>query len=144
MPVNKFSDSLKPLKRKPISAEILNMITDNILAGNLKPGDKLPTEFELAESLGVGRNSVREAIKILHTLGVVEVKMGAGTFITRSMNGSILEPLILSLAFEQGTSRELVDLRKAGGLSERAAPYVLLDGKRPPHQLPLWPVWPSS
>jgi DNA-binding FadR family transcriptional regulator len=111
MPVNKFSDSLKPLKRKPISAEILNMVTDNILAGNLKPGDKLPTEFELAESLGVGRNSVREAIKMLHSLGVVEVKMGAGTFITRSMNGSILEPLILSLAFEQGTSRELVDLR---------------------------------
>jgi DNA-binding FadR family transcriptional regulator len=87
------------------------MITDNILAGNLKPGDKLPTEFELAESLGVGRNSVREAIKMLHSLGVIEVKMGAGTFITRSMNGSIMEPLILSLAFEQGTTRELVDLR---------------------------------
>ena len=111
MPANKFSDSLKSIKRKPISAEILNMITDNILAGNLKPGDKLPTEFELSESLGVGRNSVREAIKMLHSLGVVEVKMGAGTFTTRSMNGSILEPLILSLAFEQGTSRELVDLR---------------------------------
>ncbi|MGB5746958.1 MAG: GntR family transcriptional regulator, partial [Desulfobacterales bacterium] len=104
MPANKFSDSLKSIKRKPISAEILHMITDNILAGNLKPGDKLPTEFELAESLGVGRNSVREAIKILHSMGVIEVKMGAGTFITRSMNGSILEPLILSLAFEQGTS----------------------------------------
>ena len=108
---NKFSDSLKSIKREPISAEILNMITDNILAGNLKPGDKLPTELELAESLGVGRNSVREAIKMLHSIGVIEVKMGAGTFITRSFNGSILEPLILSLAFEQGTSRELVDLR---------------------------------
>ena len=111
MPVTKFSDSLRSIKRKPISAEILNMITDNILAGNLKPGDKLPTEFELAESLDVGRNSVREAIKMLHSLGVVEVKMGAGTFITSSMNGAILDPLILSLAFEQGTSRELVDLR---------------------------------
>ena len=111
MPANKFSDSLKSIKRKPISAEILHMITDNILAGNLKPGDKLPTEFELAESLGVGRNSVREAIKMLYSLGVVEVKMGAGTFIAESMNGSILEPLILSLAFEQGTSNELVDLR---------------------------------
>ena len=70
MPANKFSDSLKSIKRKPISAEILNMITDNILAGNLKPGDKLPTEFALAESLGVGRNSVREAIKMLHSLGL--------------------------------------------------------------------------
>jgi GntR family transcriptional repressor for pyruvate dehydrogenase complex len=108
---NKFSDSLKSIKRKPISAEIMSMITDNILTGNLKPGDKLPTELELAESLGVGRNSVREAMKMLHSIGLIEVKMGAGTFITQSFNGSILEPLILSLAFEQGTSRELVDLR---------------------------------
>lgn len=51
---NNFSDSLKPLKREPISVTILNMITDNIISGTLKPGDKLPTEIELAESLGVG------------------------------------------------------------------------------------------
>ena len=68
----------------------LNMITDDILSGNLKPGDKLPTENELAESLGVGRNSVRKAIKMLSSFGVIEVKMGAGTYIAESMHGSIL------------------------------------------------------
>ena len=111
MALNDLSSSLRPIKRQPISDTILNMITAEILSGHLKPGDKLPTEIELAESLGVGRNSVREAIKMLSSFGVIEVKMGAGTYIAESIQGSILEPLILSLAFEQGTSRELVDLR---------------------------------
>jgi DNA-binding FadR family transcriptional regulator len=111
MAKNNLSAVLKPIKREPISVTILNMITDEILSGNLKPGDKLPTENELSESLGVGRNSVREAIKMLSSFGVIEVRMGAGTYITESMNGSILQPLMLSLAFEQGTSKELVELR---------------------------------
>jgi DNA-binding FadR family transcriptional regulator len=111
MAKNNLSAVLKPIKREPISVTILNMITDEILSGNLKPGDKLPTENELSESLGVGRNSVREAIKMLSSFGVIEVKMGAGTYIAEFMQGSILEPLMLSLAFEQGTSKELVDLR---------------------------------
>jgi GntR family transcriptional repressor for pyruvate dehydrogenase complex len=111
MASNNFSNSLKSIKREPISVTILNMITDEILSGNLKPGDRLPTEIELAENLAVSRNSVREAIKMLSSFGVIEVKMGAGTFIAESINGAILDPLMLSLAFEQGTSKELVDLR---------------------------------
>jgi DNA-binding FadR family transcriptional regulator len=111
MATNNFSSSLKSIKREPISVTILNMITDDILSGSLKPGDKLPTEIELAENLGVSRNSVREAIKMLSSFGVIKVKMGAGTFIAESMPGAILDPLMLSLAFEQGTSKELVDLR---------------------------------
>jgi len=111
MVANNFSSSLKSIKREPISVTILNMITDEILSGNLKPGDRLPTEIELAENLSVSRNSVREAIKMLSSFGVIEVKMGAGTFIAESMPGAILDPLMLSLAFEQGTSKELVDLR---------------------------------
>jgi predicted DNA-binding helix-hairpin-helix protein len=43
----------------------------------------------------------------------------------------------------QGRLRELADLKKAGALAERAAPYLLLDGRRPPHQLPLWEEWPE-
>ena len=111
MAKNNLSVVLKLIKREPISATILNMITDEILSGNLKPGDKLPTENELAENLGVGRNSVREARKMLSSFGVIEVRMGAGTYIAETIHGSIFEPLMLSLAFEQGTSKELVELR---------------------------------
>ena len=58
MAKNNLSVALKPIKREPISVTILNMITDNILSGNLKPGDKLPTEIELAEHLGTKRKKM--------------------------------------------------------------------------------------
>ncbi len=84
---------------------------DSLLSGELKPGDKLPVETEFARRLGVARNSVREAVKMLSSIGVVEIRRGLGTFVSESMSSDILNPLILSLVFEQGTSRELVQLR---------------------------------
>jgi predicted DNA-binding helix-hairpin-helix protein len=45
---------------------------------------------------------------------------------------------------QQGALRELGDIKKAGAVAERAASFVLFDGKRPPHQLPLWQAWPST
>ncbi len=119
-----FNESLKPLNREPVSDYILNKITDYILSGELKPGDKLPTEIEFVEKLGVGRNSFREAIKMLVSLGVVEIKRGAGTFITRTISSSMLNPLILSLAFEQGTSKQLIELRL---LLETGAAELVID-----------------
>jgi GntR family transcriptional repressor for pyruvate dehydrogenase complex len=98
-------------KRESISVSIMNLITKNIITGKLKPGDRLPTEFEIAETLNVGRNSVREAIKMLSSLGVIEIKRGSGTFIAVSISPSMFDPLILSLVFEQGTSTELIELR---------------------------------
>jgi GntR family transcriptional repressor for pyruvate dehydrogenase complex len=89
----------------------MEMITEYLLSGELKPGDQLPTEIDFAQKLEVGRNSVREAIKMLSSIGVVEIRRGAGTFIAESISTAMLNPLILSLVFEQGTSRELVQLR---------------------------------
>jgi len=102
---------LKPIERESISSVIMDLITEYLLAGKLKPGDKLPTENEFAERLGVGRNSIREAIKMLSSIGVVEVRRGAGMFIAESMSSSMINPLILSLVFEQGASKELIELR---------------------------------
>jgi GntR family transcriptional repressor for pyruvate dehydrogenase complex len=119
-------ETLPNIGRGPISHMIMDLITNYLLSGALKPGDKLPTEFELAEKLGVGRNSVREAIKMLSSIGVVEIRKGAGTFIVRTMKSSILNPLILSLVFMQGTSKELIELRLLleTGSAELALPGV--------------------
>lgn len=108
---NGFTLPLKPLEPESISATVVDLIMNYLLSGELKPGDKLPTEHEFAKQLGVGRNSIREAIKMLSSIGVVKVKRGAGTFIAESMSSSILNPLILNLVFEQGTSEELLELR---------------------------------
>jgi len=111
MTQNPFTGSISPLNRESVSSSIMNLVTDYLLSRKLKPGDKLPTEAELAQRFGVGRNSVREAMKMLSSLGVVEIRRGVGTFIPETMSDSVVNPIILGLVFEQGTSRDLIELR---------------------------------
>jgi len=106
-----LKDEILPLSRDLISEVILDKITDYLVTGKLKPGDKLPTEHEFAAIFKVGRNSIREAMRMLASLGIIEIKRGSGTFIRKSMSDSILNPLVLGLVFQQGTSAELADLR---------------------------------
>ena len=119
---------LKPMDRESISTAVMELITDYLLSGRLKPGDKLPTENEFAQNLGVGKNSIREAIKMLTSIGVVEIKRGLGMFITESMSSSMINPIILSLVFEQGTSMELIELRLL--LDTDAAELVMQKGSK--------------
>ena len=95
MPKNSLSASIKRIHRESVPSSIINMITDLLIAKKLKPGDQLPTELELAQQLGVGRNSVREAVKSLSYLGVVVIRRGIGTFVADSMPASVLNPLVL-------------------------------------------------
>jgi GntR family transcriptional repressor for pyruvate dehydrogenase complex len=106
-----ITDSLPHIGRAALPTSIMEILTNYLLSGELKPGDKLPTEVDLAQKLGVGRNSVREAIKMLSAVGVVEAIRGSGIYIARSVSASMLNPLILGLVFEQGTSHELIQLR---------------------------------
>ncbi len=99
------------LKKKSVPKIIQNYITEQILNGNAKPGDKLPTEFEFAEKFGVSRNSVREGIKMLTTLGIIEHRRGKGTFLSDKISDSALDPLVIQLAYSQKTSEELIELR---------------------------------
>ena len=68
----------KKIKNKSVVQTVVDSITKAIIAGELKPGDKIPTELELAESFGVGRNSIREAIKILVYYGILREMMEVG------------------------------------------------------------------
>jgi DNA-binding FadR family transcriptional regulator len=103
--------SFKSFKRENISTEIMNMVMDHLLSKKLRPGDKLPTEAEFAEQLNVGRNSLREAIKMLVSLGIVEVRRGVGTFIADSISASSFNPLVISLVFNKGKQEDLTELR---------------------------------
>src|SRR5690625_7067445 len=70
-------------------------IKDLILAEGLRPGDPMPTESALCERLGISRSSVREAIRTLSSLDIVEVRHGHGTFV----GGLSLAPLVNGLDF---------------------------------------------
>jgi GntR family transcriptional repressor for pyruvate dehydrogenase complex len=64
-----------------LSDVIAEQLTQAVRRGGLRPGDRLPTEHELAQQLGVGRTSVREALQRLQTLGLIDVRKGSGAYV---------------------------------------------------------------
>lgn len=103
---------LSPVKRPRLSSEILARLQQGIRDGVLNVGDKLPSERELAESMGVSRNSVREAIRALEALGVIEVRHGDGTFIREPDVASLLGPYF-DVLHEKGTFlKEVLEFRR--------------------------------
>ena len=91
---------------------IVDRITQAIINGDLKPGDKIPTELELMQSLQVGRNSVREAVKVLVSFGVVEIRRAEGTFVCSSFKQRMLDPMLYGLILQQDNPRSLLELRQ--------------------------------
>ncbi len=73
-----------PYAANALSVRIADQLTEMISQRRFQPGDKLPNELELAEELQVSRTTLREALRILTTRGLVEVRRGVGTFVTRS------------------------------------------------------------
>ena len=88
---------LKNLKSESVVQKVINCLTDGMVSGELKPGDKLPTEPELAATLGVARTSVREATKILTYLGVLESRRSEGTFVANGFQESMIDPMVYGI-----------------------------------------------
>jgi len=84
---------LEPIRPKKISEEIVSQIKQLISKGELKPGDRIPSERELAAMLGVSRPSVREAIMVLEAMGFLDSRQGGGTFVKALTAVSIMDPL---------------------------------------------------
>ncbi|WP_404291267.1 FadR/GntR family transcriptional regulator [Glutamicibacter arilaitensis] len=92
-------------------------ITALILDRNLLPGDPLPTEQELMAELGVGRNSLREAVKVLQALGIIDTRHGFGMFVAENTLSALHDSLSfrgqMSLRHRGHEAGELVDVRQA-------------------------------
>ena len=119
---------LKPIKTRRIYEQIVDQIKSLITKGNLHPGDKLLSERELSEHLKVSRTSVREALRSLEMMGLLEIRPGEGTYIRQANLNTIIEPLALMFLLEQDKARELMEVRKGleveavGLAAERALP----------------------
>ena len=98
-----------PLERADLADRIVNAIKGMIFERRLLPGDKLPTERDLAQQFGVSRASVREALHSLETLGLVEARVGSGTYLAENPD-SILEHLSWVVYFSGDVE---TDLRQA-------------------------------
>jgi GntR family transcriptional repressor for pyruvate dehydrogenase complex len=115
------SAALSPLPAKPVYRavktsrlyeQIVQQVEDSITQGQLKPGDQLPAERDLAQRFGVSRTAVREAVKTLREKGLVEAYSGRGTFVTNGTSQAIRQSLDLMIRInQQEGSANLAELR---------------------------------
>lgn len=103
-------DKLRP--RDDLTRAIQEQIKRHITDHHLQPGDLLPPEGQLAADLGVSRGSVREAVKALESLGILEVRHGAGIAVREFNFDSVLDLLTYGLVFEQTRIDEILQIRK--------------------------------
>ncbi|MEQ8196901.1 MAG: FadR/GntR family transcriptional regulator [Clostridiaceae bacterium] len=90
---------------------VIDNIKDKVYKKELKKGDKLPTERELAESLKVSRTSVREALRALEIIGLIESRQGAGNYIKNDFAKSLFEPLSVMFMLQESSPKEIFQLR---------------------------------
>jgi GntR family transcriptional repressor for pyruvate dehydrogenase complex len=100
-----------PLGKDSIVSVVLTRIKEALLRKTLKPGDYLPSETELTRTFGVSKSSVREAVKMLQAMGVVEVRRGQGTLVRTQPGAGYISPMIFQLLMESGYPDDLVELR---------------------------------
>ncbi len=111
--MSKEKQYLTPINSKSRVQIVIDRLTGAIMNGELKPGDRVPTEQELADSLQVGRNTVREAVRILVAYGVLEIRRAAGTFVCDGFSEQIINPMIYSVILRKENSYDdLIGLRK--------------------------------
>jgi GntR family transcriptional repressor for pyruvate dehydrogenase complex len=116
------------VRRNKVYEDVAKQIERQILK-KLKPGDKLPSERELAEMLQVSRSSIRDAIRGLELMGLVEPRQGAGTIVRGLSAESLLNPFANALKHRQELVGELLDFRKMlePPLAARAATHASPD-----------------
>ena len=101
-----------PIRNPKASDQVIEVIKDKIKKGKIKKGDKLPSEREMAESLGLSRASVREALRALEVIGLIESIQGAGNYIRTNFDNSLIEPLSLMFMLQESSVKEMYDLRE--------------------------------
>ncbi len=109
---NQVMSSLEPIKKSAIAEEISNQLLSMIKEKQLRPGDKLPPERELAAILQVSRPSLREALRALAIMNIIEIRQGDGTYVTSLDPGLLVEHLEFILSLDDSTFLQLLEARK--------------------------------
>ena len=109
-------------EKKGNISQLVNRLTmyfaDEILEGRLKRGDQIESDRELAKELNVGRSAVREALKVLDVLGMIDIRLGQGTYITSRETNFFSVPLSWSLFLDGTQVKSILQVR--GALELRA------------------------
>lgn len=115
----------QPIQQEKVAQSVVRQIELLILRGLLRPGQRLPSERELADKLGVSRPSLREAIADLQERGLLVARAGSGVFVAEMLNSAFSEPLIRLFSTHEEAVHDYVSLRRdlEGMTAERAARF---------------------
>lgn len=103
----------QPVQNKRLHQQVFEQIQELIVGGKLRPGDRLPSERDLGELLQVSRNSIREALRALEVLGIIECRHGGGNYIKFDISAGIIEPLSLIFRLHGGSFTDILEVRRS-------------------------------
>jgi DNA-binding FadR family transcriptional regulator len=106
------SHLISPIKKTRVAEEVADRIRVLMLDGTFPPGQPLPSERHLAERFGVSRGSIRDALRTLETIGLVETRHGQGTFPLELSVERLVAPLASVMAYRSDLQTELLDVRR--------------------------------
>lgn len=104
--------NVSPIRREPLATEIARRLVEFILSGQVEPGARMPSERALAEAFGVGRSAMREALKALSLIGLVEVRQGDGTYLRKADSALLPELIEWGLLLGEQRTLDLVEARQ--------------------------------
>ncbi|MGG5172074.1 FadR/GntR family transcriptional regulator [Pseudarthrobacter sp. J1738] len=105
-----------------VTDEAIGKIKDMLIRGDLRPGDRLPPEKELSERLGLSRSSLREAVKALELIRVLDVRRGDGTYVT-SLSASLLNEAV-AFVVDLHQDRSILELFEVRRILEPASAFL--------------------
>jgi DNA-binding FadR family transcriptional regulator len=111
-PAGEESRLISPIKKTRVAEEVADRIRVLMLDGTFAPGQPLPSERHLAERFGVSRGSIRDALRNLETIGLLETRHGQGTFPLELSVDRLVAPLASVMSYRADLQEELLDVRR--------------------------------
>ncbi len=120
-----------------VTDEAIDQLKEMIISGRLRPGDRLPREADLAGDLGVSRNSLREAVRALSLVRVLDVRQGDGTYVTSLEPALLMDALAFVVEFQRDSEvlhylevRRVLEPAAAAMAARRITPQEAADLRR--------------
>lgn len=129
--MNEAPGGITPVRRQGLSEQVAQQLLGLIRAGNLRPGDQLPAERELAEQMGVSRPVLREALRALATFGLIHTQHGGGSCVTAVEPEALIGPISLCLALSDQDlphifeARAAIELALVRNVARAATPQII-------------------
>lgn len=102
----------EPIARESVVSEVARRLLEYLTSGEIRPGDRLPSERQLSTSLGVGRSTVREALASLDLLGIVKIRPGSGSYLVGNSSDLLPQTITWGLLLGQRRIHEIVEVRQ--------------------------------